>query len=419
MPTSILDDREYSSFSEATPEDQERELAYFKEKYPDAEIALSTDGQPAEEPAKVIEPKPEDKVAEPVAPPVDGTLPAEPVAPATPPAEVELDAESQADWQSAKSDGEKQGKYARRTKALRELEGKTTKLETEIEVLRRQLAEREKAPVTPAPPSPLVAPAVVADPPKKVSEPEPIKAKEFEKPKPARPKLENYQGEDDPIAAHTEAIADFAEKLSDWKDEKRDFDSTQKELVATEQREREQKKAATTQREEVIKTRFEDARKAHPDFEQTTSGMECSPVLRYLLVEELPDGLNLGYQLARPENAETLKAINEATKSAKTDAEVQKALYETVGKLAVFREKLNAPPPKVETPVPVAAAAPPVPAKVETPVLAQTPSPAQPRKEDPSPEPNRGRGGATERIEDIADGDYDARLEYRKRHKLP
>lgn len=412
----LVDERTFESAVELSPEQQAANAAYFEDKGLEVEVEENrADDVKPPEVAKVVEPKPVDKVAEPATPPADGKPPAEAAAPATPPAEVELDAESQADWQSAKSDGEKQGKYARRTKELNDLRGKTTKLETENEVLKRQLAEREKAHATPSAPSPLVAPAVV-EPPKKESEPEPIKAKEFEKTKPARPRLEDFQGEDDPIAAHAEAIADFAEKLSDWKDEKRDFDTGQRELVAKQEREREQKQAATNQRQETIKSRFEDARKEHSDFETVTSGMECSPVLRYLLIEELSDGLNLGYQLARPENAETLKAINEATKNAKTEQEVQKALYDTVGQLAIFREKLKA-PAKVDTPVPVAAAAPPVQESVKvTPV--ETPSTVKPKVEEAAPAPVRSRATPADRLEDIPAEDSDGRRAWKKRNGL-
>jgi hypothetical protein len=421
LPPTALDDRTFESAVELTPEEQESNLQYFRDdKGYDVEVEAAAPGteKPLAVPATTTE---EAKVAPTTDAPA-GDKPTETQPAAIPAHDSEIDTESRTEFETAKNDGEKLGRWAKKNKDLREARGAIAQKETELaaekarnEELRRQLTERPAPGATPS--SNPLAPATVA--PVEEAKPEPIKAAEFGKEKPVRPKMDDFKDADDPYAALLEAQGEYTEKLADWKDEKRSFDDEQRALVAKQTQEQEQARNQQTNRQQTVQQRFEAARIAHPDFEATTGKAVYTPVMRYLLLEELPDGLELGYQLAKPENAEKLSALVAKTKDAKSPDEIQKALYETVADLAVFRHTLNSKPangnqaPAAEAAPASAAVATEPPATEKT---VQTPSTTQPRREEAAPVPVRGRGAAADRLEDIPLEDYDARKEWRKRN---
>jgi hypothetical protein len=424
MPSTTLDDRTFDSGVEPTPEETASTLAYFKEKGYDVEAIAegATEPEKPETPPATVVP-PADKVAEPEPVVPTEQTPAVVAAPAEP--EIEIDPESRHDFESAKNDGEKLGRLAKKTKIINELKGTVAQKDGTIDELRRLLAEKEKSPApAPVEPSPLVAtPAKVEV--KKDPEPEAIKPGEFSEPEPALPKLADYADLDDPVEALENARTEYVKKLNDWAWKKRDFDHAEKERIASESKKRDQQQSAQTQRQQRITQRYEEAKRQYPDFETRTapSNLKMTPTMVYLFKEGLPDGFTLAYELTKPEHAETLKSIYDSTnlsEADKTDPDkVAEVINQAVGELAVFRARLKSTEPaQAEAAAATAAPATPAPVKPppQTPPAAQPSAAAQPRKEEPSPEPARGRGAPATRLEDIPLDDYDARREWRKRN---
>jgi hypothetical protein len=398
MPVAADDTRHFETAVELSPEDTKSNLDYFREQGLQADY----DGDPPAE-----QPKPEaPAVQSPPKPEEDRT--ADDPDPEPEPGDA------------ASIDGEKQrlGWRAKKTQQIRELEAKLAEQNGANEELRRQLAGRDKP--QPADGSTSLSPAPAAETPKAQpkAEPkaaEPPKAKEFDKPKPVRPKFEDFASADDPIAAHADAVAEYADRVSDWKDEKREFEAGQKEAAKRETADRERQ--ANTQREieQEIGQKLQAARSAHPDFDQVTSN-KFTPVLSYVLREAIPDGFEIGYELAKPENAAVLASLRKSTQHTEGESQrsIERRIAQAIYDVAQFNGESKA----------RAALSARKPAEEDEPAP-QTPSPsaslktAQPRREEASPAPVRSRGAAAEKLEDIPVEDYDRRKAFRKAHGLP
>ncbi len=332
----------------------------------------------------------------------------------------DLNEEDRADWHSATNDGEKLGKYAKRTKKIHELDATVKERDTKIAELQRQLEEKSRQPAQ----NPLVVPVVASEPPKVTEAPKPEapKVAAFDKPKPVVPKFSDFQDAEDPIAAHAEAVAGFAEAVSDWKDEKREFERKETQRVENETKQQEAQRTRQVEKQQTIAQKFESARAEHSDLDNVLQTTNFTPTLQYLFLERLPDGVKLAYQLGLSKNSEVLKAITEQTKTGPnpTAEDVDNAVYNGLQALAVFREKLKsesvvAATPPVEEPVKTPVVAAPVVAPPAEPPVQPPPVVTQPRKEDAAPTPVRGRAGApVERPEDVDPMDSDARRRLRR-----
>jgi len=405
-----LDDRTFESAVELTPEQQDANIQHFKDKGYDVEVEnAGTDGVDA--PATVPDPKPATEEVQ-LAPAADAP-------PVTTP-DPEIDAETQTEFQTAKNDGEKLSRWAKLKKQKRELESTVSQKDTELaaekarsEELRRQLAERTTPGTAPVPPASSLAPTVEAPKPAETS-PEPIK--EFDKAKPTRPTAKDFEGTEDPYAALLEAQGEYAEKLLDWNNEKRTFEDSERARVAKETQERERARTKVLTQAEQITQRYEAARKVHPDYDAVTQPVPYTQVLQYVLREKAADGFELGYELAKPENAEFYKAIMESSRTAvgEADASIWAKVEQTIADLGGFRYalKTKSASPVTAEPVPPAVAAP------QPPAPKQTPSTQEPRREEAAPTPVRSRGAAAERLEDIDPEDSDARRAFKKRNGI-
>lgn len=406
MSTSVLDDR---TFENAVPLDAEETAArnaHFESKGYETELILE-DGEeapPADPQVETPPPTPEPVVA-----------PASAAAPAATDDLTSLDDESRADWQSATNDGERLGKYAKRTKLIHELKGTVSQKDQEIEDLRRKLADKtvQAAGVQPSPfIPPASAPAPGAPPqatPK--TDPEPaavLKPKEFDKPKPQRPTKDQFKDADDPYEAHSEAVADYTDKIVEWNNEKRTFDDEQRASVAQQQRQADEQRTQEHSRRQVMNEKLRTAITAHPDFETVTQAANYGNrgILQFVLNHKLDDGLELAYQLTKPEHAEALKAMVAKTDDATTPEKQISAVEGAIADLAVFRYELKQKARAGSDPAPVVAAAPAAP---------NPPAPVvQPRVEAAAPLHVRGRNASSERPEDVNPMDSDRRRALRR-----
>lgn len=391
-----------------TPEEIAANKAYFESKGLDIDFSQEEKAKlPVAEPP--VKPK-EEPVAAP-AKPADGSA-------AIPPAdELVVDDETRAEFEANQSanEGDKPkrhlGSYAKKNLKLREQAVALSEKDRKIAELEGRLAER---PAAPAPASTFTAPETKTEvaPPPPAPEPE-IKAKEFDKPKPARPKLDDYADKDDPMGDLAQALAQYADDVSDWKDEKRTHDEQQRVEVATKKQEFEAKRASETTLQSVRAEKYREVTQKYSDFDQRTKAAAYSNVLLYVLRDRLAtkDGLELGYQLALPENAELLNSINEKTKNAMTQDDIKDAVDETITELAILRHGLKNKAPKDPAPPAPAAAAPAAPVAAP-----QTPPAAPPRREEPTPTPVRARGTAPALDPDEVDPmDSDARRALRQK----
>lgn len=390
--SNVLDDRTYENATQLTPEEQAANLAYFEGEGMHVEV-VPEDGEVPPAVAPV----------EPVTPPAVVAPTPDSAAPAVD--DPSIDAESRADWQSAKNDGERLGHYAKRTKKINELKTAVSDKERENEELRRQLADKTAAA---AGPSPFVAPAPVpaAEAPKPAPVVEqPIVAKEFDEPEPKEPTLADFADADDPYVALNAATIKHTKDLIARAERKRTHEETQRGEVQRQQQQREQQQATVVQRQQRVR----DVVQSHSDFEAVTQRATYTPVIKHLLNDKLPDGLELAYQLGLPENADFLRELNEKTMTVNGDpeAKVLGALDDGLMELGYFRRflKSKAATPPAEAPPP---AAPPAP------VVPPTPPDAPPRREEAAPVPVRGRAAATLRPEDVDPMDSDERIRIRK-----
>jgi hypothetical protein len=400
MPVATDDTRTFESAVELTPDQLQDNLNYFREQ------GLAAEYEDEGKPEETTTPAP---VPEAPAPPAE-TKPAEGQAP-TVPAGEEIDQASRTEWHEAKNDGEKLGRLAKKTKKINELEGTLKQKDGTIDELRRQLEEKNKT--VPAPPAAAAAPSLALDPgppaPPKV---EPPKAKEFDKARPVftPPKYDDFVANDDPIAAYQQAsavaLAEHNEKLQDWKDEKRDFDKDQKAAVQAETTRLAQQSTTQQELQQGIQTRLAAVRSAHPDFDQVTSG-KFTPVMNYVLRDALEDGFEIGYELTKPENAEALAALRQASQHVEGEPQhvTERRITETIRAIARFEAKQ----PEKKTPA--------KPDPTETPLTTGEKKPPVPqRREEATPAPVRSRGAAATRLEDIPEGNYDERKRWRLEH---
>lgn len=393
MSATTLDDRTFESATEPTPEEQLATAAHFEAKGYEVEIVPEGGASPAAPP---VEPVPPVAVA--------------PSADIAPPVDDQLDAESRADWQSATNDGEKLGKYAKRTKELHELRDKAKQLhdlkdkvsekEAEIERLKTELANRT---IASAPSGPALSPpaSVVPEPPKPQQEaPAPITARSFEEPEPTEPTLAQFASEDDPHAAYAAAAVKYAKQLLAWDKKKSAFETAETNRVTTETRQRDEEVAEKAQRQQFIQTRFNEAVREHPDLVQKTSGINWPSTARYLLTEQLPNGFELGYELAKPENAQILAELI-AKLPETTDPKIayRQVTIEGPQALAVAEYRIKNRVPPVAAP----------PAAVTPPVPQPPPFIPEPRREEAAPLPNRASSVPAARPEDVPPMDSDAR----------
>lgn len=394
MPVATDDTRHFESVVELTPEEARDNVDYFREQGLDAKY--EGDGLEEEQPAEADKPSEEEPAAE------------TPAATHADAGDADDDHDEDADAQSGKNDGEKLGWRAKKTKQIRDLEGKlqttTAEKDGQIAELRRQLDAKDRSSSAPAATESSLAPTAVVqkEQPKAA---EPPKPKEFDKARPVRPKFEDFASADDPIAAHADAVAEHADLLSDWKDEKRDFDSQQK---AEQDRITQQTRTIQQEQEREITEKVTAARQAHSDFDAVTNG-KFTPVLSYVLREAVPDGMEIGYLLAQSENAEALASLRKASQH--TEGESQRSIERKIAQatfdVARIYQDLKGKTiaaPVTETEKPPVAEKP-----KQTPPVA-----AKPRSEAPAPVPVRSRGVGSSRLEDIPAEDYDARRKWRQ-----
>jgi hypothetical protein len=431
MPVAVDDTRHFETAVELSPEETADNIGYFREQ-----------GLQADYEGEGAPPNPETSKPETPADTPQSQTPAEDEppasgegtrAPAAVPADEDIDPESKGEWQAAKTDGEKLGRLAKKTKVINELKGTVAQRDGTIEELRRQLAEKDKTP-SPAPAiaTSSLAPGAPSETAKVEAKPEPPKAKEFAEPRPSRPKFEDFSSADDPIAAHADAIAEYTDKLSDWKEHKRDFDVEQQRTVEREARQREQLATVQAEQNRELSQKMTAARSAHADWDKATNG-KFTPVLAYVLEQAIDDGLELAYQLVQPENADLYDSLKTVSQHKETESERQierritRTTYE-MGRIADELKKRKGPDqtdgeatPENKTPADKTAA--------DTSDTKQQPEqtpptggasvkPAPPRREEAAPAPTRSRGAAPQRLEDIPVEDYDARRKYREAHGL-
>lgn len=395
---SAVDDRTFETGTELTTEEVADNRAYFEETGR-AYNATVVDGEGSAAPQSSA---PTEVAPAPGTDSPNGT--------AAPPAEeVPVDAETQAEWNQLKSDGEKLGYNARRTKKIKELSAAVDAEKVRLEERDKRIKELEerlaKAPATPDSLTATQPSMAAATPPVQTEAPPPIKAKEFDKPRPVRPKLEDFADEIDPAGALATKGVIYAEELQEWKDEKRDFDDEQKVLVRQQEQEREQAQSRETTRKMAIDKKFEDVRRDFPDFDAKVNPVYFTPTLKYLLLDKLPDGLHLGYELAKPENAEVLRSLVGATSEVQDAVKIEDQIINGAAELAIFRKSLKDKGTNGTPATPVVATPP-----------EQTPSNATPpRREESAPLPVRGRqAGPAIRLEDIPVEDYDTRRKWRE-----
>jgi hypothetical protein len=401
MPVATDDTRTFRSAVEISPEDQQSNNDYFREQG----SAVEYEGQPSgTEPAQAESATP--AKAEPETSPVVARTPPE--------SEDHPDRGADADPSGASDiDGEKPGKpgwRAKKTQQIRDLEAQLAAQNGANEELRRQLAAKGSAP-TAATPATSLSPAPVAEAPQA----EPPKAREFEKPKPARPKFEDFQSAEDPIAAHADAVAEYADKVSDWKDAKREFEAGEQKAIQDQTRERASARQAQVEQQREVQERVDAMKLAHPDFEEVT-GNKFNPVLAYVLREAVPDGLEIGYQLGKHENADLLGALREVSQHKETDSQrvIERKIAQSLFAVAEISQKLKERGSETKNPPPAAKAA--AAASEQTPPPSAPKAAAPPRSVEATPAPSRSRGAAADRLEDIPKGDYDARRKWRETH---
>lgn len=411
-----VDDRIFESAVDLTPEQEAANAAHFESKglayqvekvEDDGQAKGTTEGTPTKDTAAAGE-----------QPPAGSAAPAV--------GDDSIDPQDQADFQSAKTDGEKLGHYAKRTKKINELKATVEEKDRayQEEKSKREELERKLAAQVAETPGPKgiadpAAPPPVEKPPVKAAEAAPaeeFKPKEFDEQRPKKPVLADFEQEADPYSAFAAAAADHAEKLLDWKDRKDKFDSEQKAEVAKNQRAAEETRNRQTSQKSKIQERWNEAQAEFPDLPQVLGKMPTSPILSLVFTERLKDGYKLAYQLNKPEHADLLKSLLDSTRNVDVnDPEaVTTAIEDSIASLAVFRKELaGSTKAKVVEPA-AAAAAEAQPNGTGKPPEQALPSQPPPRREEASPASVRGRAGVQLRPEDVDSMDSDERRRLRK-----
>lgn len=90
----------------------------------------------------------------------------------------------------------------------------------------------------------------------------------------------------------------------------------------------------------LVELKFLVVRRIYPDFDERTAGIPFSSVIRFLLIERIPCGLQIGYLLSLPEHAKTLGWLLRNTKESRDEEVCLRRLEWATAKLAAFSLKL-------------------------------------------------------------------------------
>lgn len=411
-----VDDRTFESSVTLTPEQIEANTAYFAEKGLEYSVrSLDEDGQP-------------------VAKPEDTAVADKPVDNAAPPVEDAEAKAADAELLQAKTDEARLGYNAKRTKKIKELNEEVQATKAAAATKDALLAEKDKeierllkagVSTSVSAPSAFAPPAQVAAAPAAPVKPveEDIQPKEFDRAAPKKPVFADIEASDntgDPYKAYTDALSAYSEELIQYKLDQRDHNQAQATEVARIKQEKAQKQEHQVQAVEAEKQKFEKVRKIYPDFDAVTSpeSVKYTPILVYLLKDRIPDGLELGYQLAKPENAAIYQELADKTQDkSRTPEETMGLLDEVMLDLGAFRKDLKkSANGQTQPPAVPVVAAPPAPKPAVAPQQSSSTSP--PRIEEaPAPAHVKGRAsGAPKSLEDIDPEDTDARRAWKKQN---
>ena len=336
-----LDDRTFESAVPLDKEQQDANVRHFQEKGYDVEVESDPGDEGHEQNPSA--PAPESEAVAPAATGEPAAATPAAVAP-EPVVHVDSDPVAEAEWAATKNDGEKLGWRAKKTKRIRELEAElattTAKSTGQIEELQRQIERLSASPRSDAVTSqPGATEAPSSEAPKAL---DPIVAKPFDKAKPAKPKFEDFANEADPYAAFTAAVDQRNEDLIDWDNQRRSHEETERTRVASAQKERDD--AVRTERQKIVDRNMAVAERLHPDFRQVTDQVRYGEVLNYLLHERFgEEGMELGYQLALPENREIREEIASKVKlpAGATPSQIEKLIETGLLELGTFRGLLK------------------------------------------------------------------------------
>jgi len=326
--------------------------------------------------------------------------------PAQPPAD-DMDPEDLAEWQSAHSDEEKRGRYAKRSQKIRTLYEQIEQLKTKNSELKGRLDERTSITTTSSTDkSQLQVQEVDAKADGKSTDATEMERRPFSKERPRIPLVADFADADDPIQAHSEALAKALEERDQWIEEKFQHESTEERRIAEARSRAESEKQEQARRKSEGSQRLEDARKRHSDFDERTGQTGYAPILNHILVNALPDGYDLAYELTLPENAQLLEKLNQISIAAGDDPRKQNsAALEVTSELARYsvRKELSGKKAEPNPPSP-----------------AQPPSKPQTRVEEVTERHYlKGSNGSVKvRIEDVDSMDSDARRALKKTGQL-
>lgn len=422
-----VDDRSFESSVALTPEQVVANTEHFAGKGLEYSVRnLDEEGKPVAEVAKVADTAVADKPADNAAP-----------------ADADIDADAKAaheEIQSAKTDGERLGHHAKRTKQIKELRQEVETTKAVLSTKEALLAEKDRtiellksgAPAPGSAPSPFAPPAQAAPAPAVQAPPveEEIKPKPFDKAAPKEPVWEDIlasDATDDPYKAYADAGIKFNRESLQYELDKRDHDRTQATEVERAKQDRSQKEEQKRKAADAENKRFEEISTRIPDFLTVTSSVPYTPILRYCLRDRVSNGLDLAYQLAKPENIEIYKELAEkfpdkTRTEDETIADIQEAILELGGARRELKKSANGQTPEAAKP---AEQAPPavVPAAKPngTGAQPQQSSSTQPPRieEAAAPAPARGRsGGVAKRLEDFDPEDSDGRRAFKKANAL-
>lgn len=414
--SAALDDRTFESAVPLDADQQAANLQHFRDKGYDVEVEDDPNAPASteeEQPSPAAQPAPPEPA--PAAQPAPAAAPQAAPGAATPPVpEIEADPVAEAEWAATKNDGEKLGWRAKKTKRIKELESELDRTRAEdkgrIEELQRQI-ERLSAsgPAAGQTATPAASePSATSQP---ASATEPIAAKPFEKPKPPKPKFEDFQNEADPYLAYTAAVDDRNEKLIEWDNERRAHEEQQRVEIAQRQKQRDD--AVLAERQKIVNRNVEAVEREIPDWRTVTDKVKWAPVINHVLHERLGvEGMKLAYELAKPENRQVFDEISATANqfhAGMPQSDLESLIHRVTLDLGTFRGTL-----KATANAQPAAAAPAVPA----PAPVQTPPTPQPRREEAAPTPVRSRGALEDRLEDIPVEDSDARRAWKRARGL-
>jgi hypothetical protein len=318
-------------------------------------------------------------------PPAGETKPSETAAPipGSEPEDTVVDAETAADWESAKTDVKRQSRYAKERQEKRELKAANEKMARELAELKakQNAPAGEPKPDEPKPGS--TAPAPAGDKPAAAADAN--AAPTFTEAEPAEPKYEDFANEDDQFAAYQTAVTKHSKEWNRWDRRREKFEE---QAAADKVRSTEQAQTAQNARITQLQADLAEIRKELPDFDEVVKNGNVFTMALSGVSTSVPGGLKAAYQLAK--DPVKLKDFNDRTsetqivngKPVPTQRAWDLALY-LLGQVGV---------PLTPTPSSAPAGSPPA---------ANTPS-SQPREERAAPAPARGRASEEPRREDLA-----------------